>query len=148
MSSLPPSVKKLLDQWREDSKFDMLELGKELARVPQLHADYLELHTTERFILKQLELDMDTLALRKNEHYAKGPTPDTKDWPYPASGKILPPQVKDWISADPDIQELKRKIELQQAKLDALQAILDTIKFRSNTINAMIKYEIWKSGDA
>jgi recombination/repair/ssDNA binding protein UvsY len=140
------AVQKLIEEWKVDSKVDMMDLSAELARVYDLQAKYLSRWNLERFKLKSLELEYKKLKLQKYRFYLEGPTPDTKEWDYPASGKIFKPDVPLWMDADKQLQEMDIKITIANATVETLTYILDSVKYRATNLGNMIKREIWSSG--
>lgn len=145
MNQLSPGVQKLIDEWKEDCKIGS-DLSLELAKVYQLQAKYLDGWNLVKQQIKVLELELDRLQLAKFNHYAYGPTPETKNWEYPASGKILRQDVSTWVDADKEIQEKKLVLNAAKSRFDTLTYVLDTLKYRTNTISSLMKYEMWKSG--
>ena len=141
-------VQEILDKWKIDSRVDASDLTAEAARIYQLHADYLDLWTNERLILKKLELQEKLLKLEKHEFLLQGPSPETKEkgWEYPVSGKVMRQDVDLYRDADKQYQDICSKIELQKAKVDTLEMILKAIGNRNFIINGMIKREVFMGG--
>jgi len=52
-----------------------------------------------------------------------------------------------WVDADKQLQEKELLLASTKSRLETLTYILDTLKYRTQTIGNLIKYEMWKSGE-
>ena len=71
-----------------------------------------------------------------------------KGWsPDPFNGlKILKGEMDYYYDADPEIQKSEEKIEYYKNTVSVLTEIVDTIKWRHQTIGNMIKWKVFESG--
>ena len=60
--------------------------------------------------------------------------------------KVLKGDMNRFYDSDPDIQKLQAKIEYLKNSDAILKEIMDTIRFRSNTIKNMIEWKKFTSG--
>ena len=67
--------------------------------------------------------------------------------PDPFDGlKILKGEMDYYYDADPEIQKSEEKIQYYKTILEALQEIIDNLKWRHQTIGNMIKWRQFESG--
>ena len=59
----------LQEMWAEDCKIDETNLGKESARVPLLHAKYINLLSSTRLNLRKAESDYLNCRRKKYRYY-------------------------------------------------------------------------------
>ena len=102
--------------WSGDCEIDETELSQESVKIPQLHNKYLILFHDERLRLRTMKFDHSKLLKVKREYYS-GRMDETEleayDWE-PFQYKLLKADVQEYIDADDDIIEGKKKISLQE----------------------------------
>ena len=76
-------------------------------------------------------------------------TIDDRGWKYdPFDGlKILKTDMDKFYDSDPDIQRSEEKVEYWKVTVDTLKEILDSVKWRHQTIRNMIEWRKFESGD-
>ena len=132
--------------WSTDCVIDRFDLTKEMARVYTLHSKYLDQWDFEVKARREANNELKKLKRAKYYHYLHGPSPETKDWPYAASGKIMPMHIDKWMEADPDLQAAISKSEEADEKVKFLDSVLSMIKYRNTAIAAMMEHEKFRSG--
>jgi hypothetical protein len=122
--------------WSGDCEIDETELSQESVKIPQLHNKYLILFHDERLRLRTMKFDHSKLLKVKREYYS-GRMDETEleayDWE-PFQYKLLKADVQEYIDADDDIIEGKKKISLQEEKVDYLEAIVKGLSNRGYLI--------------
>ena len=102
--------------WSGDCEIDETELSQESVKIPQLHNKYLILFHDERLRLRTMKFDHSKLLKVKREYFS-GRLDETEleayDWE-PFQYKLLKADVQEYIDADDDIIEGKKKISLQE----------------------------------
>lgn len=139
-------LEEILTQWDKDARVDLTALTDQAADIPKLHAKYLRYFTTERMILRRLEAELRVLRLRKFEHYTQGPSPETKEWKLPASGRILIKDAPMYIDADENVTEFQMKVTLATEKVEALESIIKMINNRGYLYNSIMTHGRWTGG--
>ena len=140
----------ILEQWKTDSLIEM-PLDESSKQTPKLHSKYLELLSLAKFQLKKAEMEQKTL-LKDKWFYYNGKLSEEeineKGWsPDPFNGlKILKGEMDYYYDADPEIQKSEEKIEYYKNTVSVLTEIVDTIKWRHQTIGNMIKWKVFESG--
>ena len=140
----------ILEQWKTDSLIEM-PLDESSQKTPKLHSKYLELLSLAKFQLKKAEMEQKTL-LKEKWLYYNGKLSEEEiieqGWsPDPFNGlKILKGEMDYYYDADPEIQKSEEKIEYYKNTVSVLTEIVDTIKWRHQTIGNMIKWKVFESG--
>ena len=133
--------------WKADSHIDHTVLDVEYTKGPRLHAKYYELYIQERLVLNKIRGELKQLELDKWKFLTEGPTQEQHEkWTLPARGKILKTEVVRYLEADFDLQELALRVEHQDAKVDYLYSIIDTIGKRGFAIKNAIDFIRWQGG--
>ena len=140
----------ILEQWKTDSLIEM-PLDESSQKTPKLHSKYLELLSLAKFQLKKSEMEQKTLLKEKWLYYNGKLSEEEiieKGWsPDPFNGlKILKGEMDYYYDADPEIQKSEEKIEYYKNTVSVLTEIVDTIKWRHQTIGNMIKWKVFESG--
>ena len=140
----------ILEQWKSDSLIEM-PLDESSQKTPKLHSKYLELLSLAKFQLKKAEMEQKTLLKEKWLYYNGKLSEEEiieKRWsPDPFNGlKILKGEMYYNYDADPEIQKSEEKIEYYKNTVSVLTEIVDTIKWRHQTIGNMIKWKVFESG--
>ena len=135
-------------QWTLDCEIDETELSQESVKIPQLHNKYLILFHDERLRFRTMKFDHSKLLKVKREYYS-GRMDETEleayDWE-PFQYKLLKADVQEYIDADDDIIEGKKKISLQEEKVDYLEAIVKGLSNRGYLIKNAIDWKRFTEG--
>ena len=119
--------------WSGDCEIDETELSQESVKIPQLHT---------------MKFDHSKLLKVKREYYS-GRMDETEleayDWE-PFQYKLLKADVQEYIDADDDIIEGKKKISLQEEKVDYLEAIVKGLSNRGYLIKNAIDWKRFTEG--
>jgi hypothetical protein len=134
--------------WSGDCEIDETELSQESVKIPQLHNKYLILFHDERLRLRTMKFDHSKLLKVKREYFS-GRLDETEleayDWE-PFQYKLLKADVQEYIDADDDIIEGKKKISLQEEKVDYLEAIVKGLSNRGYLIKNAIDWKRFTEG--
>lgn len=128
--------------WSVDSKIDRTELGEESLKIPQLHSKYFNVYSTERLLYKQFEAEYKKLYRLKYEYYMGQLSKDElveHNWE-PYQLKILKSDVPMYIDADNDVSDLKRKIHIQEEKLEFLESIIKSLGNRGFQLKTAVDW--------
>lgn len=138
----------LQDMWVLDSKLDRTELGEESLRIPQLHSKYYNQFSTERLTLRQLETEYKELFRVKFEYYNGTISEEdlrANGWE-PFMLRVLKSDINVYIQADPDLNKIQLRIEMQKEKVEFLESIIKNLPARGFQIKAAIDWEKFKVG--
>ena len=145
------NLENVLEMWKKDNVIDEMALDESSRETAKLHSKYLELYSTSKLRLKQLELEFKVLLKDKFNHYngkLSQEELDEKGWDYdPLNGlTVLKGDMDKWYDADPVIQEQQAKIQYLEELTDTLKEILENIKWRHQTVRNMIEWRKFTSG--
>ena len=145
------NIESLLEMWQKDSHIDEMALDEATRESAKLHSKYLDLYSRSKLKLKKLELDFKPILRDKFLHYGGKLSQeelDHKGWDYdPLNGlTVLKGDLDKWYDADPIIQEHQLKIAMQEEIVATLKEIMDTIRWRHQSIKNMIEWRKFTSG--
>ena len=145
------NLENVLEMWKKDNVIDEMALDESSRETAKLHSKYLELYSVSRLKLKQLELDFKVLLKDKFNHYngkLSQEELDEKGWDYdPLNGlTVLKGDMDKYYDADPVIQEHQTKMAYTEEMVAALKEILESIKWRHQTVKNMIEWRKFTSG--
>jgi hypothetical protein len=141
----------ILEMWKKDSKIDPSFLDEASVQNSKNHAKYIELHSIIKLQLKKKELAQKILLRDKWLHYS-GKLPKEKideyGWSYdPFDGKtILKSDFHYFFESDEDLQRSEEQITYLKTVEETLKEIVDTIKWKHQTIRNMIEFAKFTSG--
>ena len=134
--------------WSGDCHIDETELSQESVKIPQLHNKYLILFHDERLRLRTMKFDHSKLLKVKREYFS-GRMDETEleayDWE-PFQYKLLKADVQEYIDADDDIIEGKKKISLQEEKVEYLESVVKSLSTRGYLIKNAIDWKRFTEG--
>jgi len=141
----------IIKEWQVDCEISSMHLDDASRKTPTLHSKYLELLSTAKLKLRRLEFEQKTLLKQKFLYYNGKMDEETLKelgWdPDPFDGlRILKGEMNYYYDADPEIQKSEEKIEYYKTIIDTLVNIIDTIKWRHQTIRNIIDWKRFESG--
>ena len=134
--------------WSGDCEIDETELSQESVKIPQLHNKYLIFFHDERLRLRNMKFEYGKLLKLKREYYSGRMTAEEMeafDWE-PFQFKLLKADIQEYIDADEDIIEIKKKLALQEEKVDYLEAIVKGLSNRGYLIKNAIDWKRFTEG--
>ena len=145
------NLEAIIEMWKTDSVIDEMELGEASRKSAKLHSKYLELYTVNKLKLKKLDLELKVILRDKFNHYngkLSQEEMDSKGWDYdPLNGlTVLKGDMDKYYDADPVIQEHQSKMIYTEEMVAALKEILESIKWRHQTVKNMIEWRKFTSG--
>jgi len=144
-------LESVLKEWEEDSKIPMHQLDETSRSTPSLHAKYLQYLSLTKLQLKRAEHGQKTLLKDKFFYYeGKMSQEEIKDkkWTYdPFEGNMPTKAMKEkFYDADGDIQKSEERIEYYKVLISTLTEIVDSLKWRHQTIKNIIDWRRFESG--
>ena len=138
--------------WEKDCVIDDMRLDESSRQAPILHAKYLQLLSTVKLQLKRAEFSQKTLLKQKWLWYNGKMAPIAMNelgWdPDPFDGlKVLKGDMDYYYDADPEIQKSEEKIQYLKTIIDTLEDMINSIKWRHQTIKNMIEWKKFSSGN-
>ena len=134
--------------WSADCEIDETELSQESVKIPQLHNKYLILFHDERLRLRTMKFDHSKLLKVKREYFSgrmDATELEAYDWE-PFQYKLLKADVQEYIDADDDIIEGKKKLSLQEEKVEYLESVVKSLTNRGYLIKNAIDWKRFTEG--
>ena len=139
----------LQEMWAEDCKIDETNLGKESARVPILHAKYINLLSSTRLNLRKAESDYLNCR-RKKYRYYRGEMSrselEEEGWEQWQGTKPLKNEIDEFLQGDSDLISFTDKIEYYKTVLYQLEQIIRSINSRTWDIKSSIEWAKFTNG--
>lgn len=135
--------------WAEDSRIDETNLGSESARVPKLHAKYLNLLTNNRLVMRRTEADY--LRMRRNKYrYYRGELTreelEDLGWSQWQGIKPIKNEMDEFLATDADLIALQDRLEYFKTVNYQLEAIVKSISSRTWDIKSSIEWYKFTNG--
>ena len=134
--------------WSGDCEIDETELSQESVKIPQLHNKYLILFHDERLRFRTMKFDHSKLLKVKREYFSgrmDATELEAYDWE-PFQYKLLKADVQEYIDADDDIIEGKKKLSLQEEKVEYLESVVKSLSTRGYLIKNAIDWKRFTEG--
>ena len=145
------NLEEILEQWSNDCNIDEHNLDKSSVDIAKLHAKYLQLLSVYKLQKKKSEMNQKILLKDKWLYYNGKMTEQQiieKNWAFdPFDGmKIMKGDMNYYYDSDPDIQKSEEKIIYYKTLIETLQEIVETLRWRHQTISNIIKWKVYQSG--
>lgn len=142
-------LSELQESWENDSKIDEMNLGKESARTPILHAKYLNYLSSSRLNLRKAESEYYNMRRLKYKYYRGELTQEEladAGWIQWQGNKPLKNEMDEFLSCDTDLIALQDKIEYFKTVLYQLEQIIRSLNSRTWDIKNMIEWNKFTNG--
>ena len=145
------NLEHVLNEWNEDNVIPQHQLDEVSRQTPSLHAKYLQYLAMAKLQKKRAENQQHTLLKQKWLYYQgkmdEGTLRELGWDPDPFDGlKILKGDMDYYYNSDPEIQKSEEKIEYNKVLISTLTDIVDTLKWRHQTIKNMIQWRQFEAG--
>ena len=142
-------LSELQEMWAEDCRIDETNLGKESARVPTLHAKYINFLSSTRLNLRKAESDYFNCR-RKKYRYYRGEMSraelESEGWIQWQGAKPLKNEIDEFLQGDADLILLQDKVEYFKTVLYQLEQIIRSINSRTWDIKSSIEWTKFTNG--
>jgi len=141
----------VLEMWKKDNVIDEMHLDDTTIKSAKLHSKYLELLSVTKLQLKKKEMEFKVLLKDKwlwyNGKMSKTEI-DARGWGYdPLSGlKVLKGDMDYFYNSDIHIQQAQGIIEYLKTLVETLSEIMETLKWKHQSISNIIKWRQFTSG--
>lgn len=142
------TLEQIQELWSKDAPVDRTELGEEAIKIPQLHSKYFKIYSTERLILKKMELESKQMWKDLWSYYQGHMDYEDltqRGWDQ-INTIILKADLNIHIDSNKDWINNNLKLAYQREKVDFLEAIIKSLNNRGFNINAAISWEKFKVG--
>ena len=144
-------LESILTEWQKDCEIPQHQLDEVSRQTPSLHAKYLHHLAFAKLQFKRSENKQKTLLKQKFLYYnGKMSQEDLLEsgWDLdPLNGlRILKGEMDLYYDADPEIQKSEERLVYYKTLIETLKDIVDTLRWRSNTIKNMIDFRKFEAG--
>ena len=144
-------IEQIMKEWEKDCRIDPISLDETSRQTTELHAKYLSMLSHTKLKLKQAEFKQKELMLAKWKWYNGKMSQEemlSLGWdPDPFDGlKIMKGDMAHYVEADPELVASEAKIELLKTTIDTLKEIVESLKWRHQTIGNMIRWKQFEAG--
>jgi len=140
------NLDEIQDMWRRDSKLDPDNLHLESLKIPGLHSKYYDLYNQLKLLRVKAEAEFAEVKLDRHRYYT-GKAPQevyvAEPFPYKVRDKE---SLKQYLDADPKIQEKHLKIKYYEIMLSFLEEVIKTISNRTYQIKNAIEWQRFIAG--
>ena len=144
-------LESILKEWREDCEISQHQLDEVSRQTPSLHAKYLQYLALAKLQLKRSENSQKTLLKQKFLYYNGKMSQEevvATGWDLdPFNGlRMLKGEMDYYYDSDPEIQKSEEKIVYHKTLIETLSNIVDTLKWRHQTVKNMIDWRKFEAG--
>jgi len=144
-------LESILKEWQEDCEISQHQLDEVSRQTPSLHAKYLQYLALAKLQLKRSENCQKTLLKQKFLYYNGKMSQEeivATGWDLdPFNGlRMLKGEMDYYYDSDPEIQKSEEKILYHKTLIESLSNIVDTLKWRHQTIKNMIDWRKFEAG--
>jgi c-di-GMP-related signal transduction protein len=144
-------LESILKEWQEDCEISQHQLDEVSRQTPSLHAKYLQYLALAKLQLKRSENNQKTLLKQKFLYYNGKMSQEeilATGWDLdPFNGlRMLKGEMDYYYDSDPEIQKSEEKIIYHKTLIESLSNIVDTLKWRHQTIKNMIDWRKFEAG--
>ena len=144
-------LESILKEWQEDCEISQHQLDEVSRQTPSLHAKYLQYLALAKLQLKRSENNQKTLLKQKFLYYNGKMSQEeilATGWDLdPFNGlRMLKGEMDYYYDSDPEIQKSEEKIIYHKTLIESLSNIVDTFKWRHQTIKNMIDWRKFEAG--
>ena len=145
------NIENVLSEWQDDSFINQSQLDKSSVDTAKLHAKYLQWLSLAKLHLKKAQMNQKTLLKEKWLYYNGKMSQEeieSRGWDYdPFDGlKVMKGDMDYYYDSDKDIQQSEEKITYYKTLVETLQEIVETLRWRHQTIGNIIKWKQFEAG--
>ena len=146
------NLETILTEWKKDSQIEILALDVSSIEASKNHGKYLELHATYKLKLKDAEFKQKELMKWKYLYYEGKMSKEEIDrfgWEYdPYNGRSATTNKfkEQFVETDEELVNSEKKIQYLNTCIDTLKEILETLKWRHQTIGNIIRWKQFEAG--
>jgi c-di-GMP-related signal transduction protein len=144
-------LESILTEWQKDCEISQHQLDEVSRQTPSLHAKYLQYLALAKLQLKRSENNQKTLLKQKFLYYNGKMSQEeivSTGWDLdPFNGlRMLKGELEYYYDSDPEIQKSEEKVLYHKTLIETLSNIVDTLKWRHQTVKNMIDWRKFEAG--
>ena len=143
----PTKLDNLVAQWELDAKVDTTEPGKEIIRIPNLHAKYSREMVSHSMAAKGRRFEYDALRKVKYEYYSgKMDHTELTKRGWEPFRFVLKGDITTYLEADPDLLKIKAYIVTHEEAISLCGMIMKELSNRTWQIKEYMAWEKFIAG--
>lgn len=141
-------IEEIENLWAKDGPIDETKLGIESSSIPKLHHKYYQIMIRELMTFEKLSVESDLLLKNKYLYFSgRLSTMECESLGWQQFEHHIPKtDVDRFISADPEVTNMKIKVTFQNEKVNYLKSILKQINDRNFQIKNIIDFKKFENG--
>lgn len=142
-------LNELQEMWASDCQIDQTNLGRSAARVPELHAKYLNFLSSVRLQYRKAEAEYLRLRKLKSRYYRGELSKEELHelgWEQYLNNRPLKNEMDEVMSTDEDMIRAVDKVEYLKTIMFQLEQILKSINSRTWDIKSSIEWYKFTNG--
>ena len=144
-------IENVLSEWQKDCVINQNQLDQSSVDTAKLHAKYLQWLSVSKLQLKKSQMNQKTLLKDKWLYYNGKMSQEeieSRGWDYdPFDGlKVMKGDMDHYYDSDNDIQKSEERITYYKTLVETLQEIVETLRWRHQTIGNIIKWKQFEAG--
>lgn len=145
------NIENILIEWQNDSVINDNKLDQTSVDTAKLHAKYLQWLSVAKLQYKKSQMNQKVLLKDKWLYYNGKMSQEeieSRGWDYdPFEGlKVMKGDMDYYYDSDKDIQKSEEKITYYKTLVETLQEIVETLRWRHQTIGNIIKWKQFENG--
>jgi hypothetical protein len=145
------NIENILTEWQNDSVINDNKLDQTSVDTAKLHAKYLQWLSVAKLQYKKSQMNQKILLKDKWLYYNGKMSQEeieSRGWDYdPFEGlKVMKGDMDYYYDSDKDIQKSEEKITYYKTLVETLQEIVETLRWRHQTIGNIIKWKQFENG--
>lgn len=145
------NIENILTEWHNDSVINDNKLDQTSVDTAKLHAKYLQWLSVAKLQYKKSQMNQKVLLKDKWLYYNGKMSQEeieSRGWDYdPFEGlKVMKGDMDYYYNSDKDIQKSEEKITYYKTLVETLQEIVETLRWRHQTIGNIIKWKQFENG--
>jgi hypothetical protein len=137
-----------VSEWNKDCKIDETELGRESAKIPQVHNKYIKIYMGERIALYKIKSETKKVKRALLEYYLGELDQDELDQMGRQQfyKKLLKNEVDVYIESDDMMIESVLRLGMQDEKVAYLDSIIKNINNRGFQLKTAVDWAKFTTG--
>ena len=137
-----------MSEWNKDCKIDETELGRESAKIPQVHNKYIKIYMGERIALYKIKSETKKVKRALLEYYLGELDQDELDQMGRQQfyKKLLKNEVDVYIESDDMMIESVLRLGMQDEKVAYLDSIIKNINNRGFQLKTAVDWAKFTTG--
>tara|TARA_B110000908_G_C10245735_1_gene448677 strand:- start:1650 stop:2081 length:432 start_codon:yes stop_codon:yes gene_type:complete len=142
------NIEQIVSEWNKDCKIDETELGRESAKIPQVHNKYIKIYMGERIALYKIKSETKKVKRALLEYYLGELDQDELDQMGRQQfyKKLLKNEVDVYIESDDMMIESVLRLGMQDEKVAYLDSIIKNINNRGFQLKTAVDWAKFTTG--